>query len=104
MRLRRLNRMTYCSSNMNHAIPETMPQLGVYECEVKLKFRLIEEDLVHCDRERLLQLLVDAFSYGSDEYLESLQSEVAVQAVSEIEASPDMRRQLIRLRNASGTK
>ena len=32
-------------------------QVGVYECEVTLKFRIIEEDRVMQDRERLLELL-----------------------------------------------
>jgi hypothetical protein len=76
------------------------PQIGIYECEVKLKFRLIEEDLTQCDRDNLLQMLVDAFTYGSDEYLEPLQTEIAVQALKEVDASPQMRRQLMRLRNA----
>jgi chaperonin GroEL (HSP60 family) len=94
--------MTYCSSNMHHqAIKETSSPISVYECEVKLKFRLVEESLAHCDREQLLRILVDAFSYGSDEYLESLETDVAVQEISELEASPEMRRQLIRLRNAN---
>lgn len=75
-------------------------QLGVYECELKLKFRLIEENLTACDRESLLHMLVDAFAYGSDEYLESLQTEISVQELEEIKASPQMRRQLMRLRNA----
>jgi Mg2+ and Co2+ transporter CorA len=92
--------MTYCSSNTHLASQNTAPQVGIYECEVKLKFRLLEENLAHCDRDQLLQLLMDAFSYGSDEYLESLQTEVNVQEISELEASPDMRRQLMRLRNA----
>lgn len=74
--------------------------VGVYECEVKLRFRLIEGDLSVCDREELLHLLVDAFTYGSDEYLEALQTEISVQALEEVQASPEMRRQLIRLRNA----
>lgn len=93
--------MTYCSSNTQHAIQPPHQSIGVYECEVKLKFRLLEENLAHCDREQLLQLLVDAFAYGSDEYLEAMQTEVEVKEVSEFEASPEMRRQLIRLRNAS---
>lgn len=93
--------MTYCSSNMHQVSQETSSPIGVYECEVKLKFRLIEESLAHCDREQLLQLIMDAFSYGSDEYLEALHTEVAVQEISELEASPEMRRQLIRLRNAN---
>jgi hypothetical protein len=75
-------------------------QIGVYECEVKLKFRLIEENLTDCDRENLLHMLVDAFAYGSDEYLESLQTEISVEELEEIKASPQMRRQLMRLRNA----
>lgn len=79
-------------------------QVGIYECEIKLKFRLIEEDLVHCDRDQLLQILIDAYSYGSDDYLETLQTEVDVQAVAEVDASPEMRRQVIRLRNASCLK
>lgn len=77
------------------------PQVGVYECEVKLKFRIIEEKGVMQDREHLLELLVDAVAYGSDEFVESLQSEVSLQEISEVEASPEMRRQLIRLRNAN---
>lgn len=76
-------------------------QVGVYECEVKLKFRIIEEKGVMQDRENLLALLVDAVAYGSDEYVESLQSEISLQQISEVEASPEMRRQLIRLRNAN---
>lgn len=93
--------MTYCSSKRNPAVPSSGTQVGIYECEVKLKFRLIEEDLMRCDREQLLQILVDAYSYGSDDYLESLQTEVDVHEVSEVEASPQMRRQVIRLRNAN---
>lgn len=100
----RLTRMTYGSSNPNQVIRHTPQAVGVYECEVKLKFRLLEESLAQCDREQLLQLLLDAFTYGSDEYLESLDTDVAVQEVSELEASPEMRRQLIRLRNAGGMR
>ena len=86
---------------MNPAVQPPTPQVGIYECEINLKFHLIEEDLTQCDREQLLQILIDAYSYGSDNYLESLQSEVKVQAVAELEASPEMRRQVIRLRNAN---
>ena len=96
--------MTYCSSNANEALQATPQQVGIYECEVKLKFRLLEEGLTQCDREQLLKLLVDAFAYGSDEFLEALQTEVGVQEVSELDASPEMRRQLIRLRNAKGMR
>ena len=96
--------MTYCSSSTNHAVQPEPQEVGVYECEVKLKFRLLEEGLAKCDREQLLKLLVDAFAYGSDEFLETLDTEVAVQEVPELDASPEMRRQLIRLRNAKGLR
>ena len=76
------------------------PQVGVYECEVTLKFRIIEEERVMGNREDLLELLVDAFAYGSDEFVEPIESEIEVAQVSEMDASPLMRRQLIRLRNA----
>ena len=99
-----LIRMTYCSSKTTPEVRKASPEIGVYECEVKLKFRILEEDLTRCDREQLLQILVDAFSYGSDEYLESVHSEVSVNEVSALDASPEMRRQLIRLRNASHTR
>ncbi|WP_008314822.1 Npun_R1517 family heterocyst differentiation transcriptional regulator [Leptolyngbya sp. PCC 6406] len=90
------------SSVRNYAPPVTVPKVGVYECEVKLKFRLIEEDLTTCDREELLHILVDAFTYGSDEYLESLHTEISVHELEEVQASPEMRRQLMRLRNVIG--
>lgn len=51
------------------------------------------------DRDQLLELLIDAFSYGSDEFVEQLDSQVDISEVSEMQASPLMRRQLIRLRN-----
>lgn len=76
-------------------------EVGVYECEVHLKFRLIEEKGALSERSRLLEALIDAFIYGADEYMEPLQVEVAAQEVSELQASPRMRRQLIRLRNSS---
>ncbi len=76
------------------------PAVGVYECEVHLKFRLIEEKGILGDREKLLEMLLDAFTCGTDEYLESIQVEVDAQEISEVEASPAMRRQLIRLRNS----
>lgn len=75
--------------------------VGVYECEVHLKFRLIEEKGALIDRSQLLEALLDAFAYGSDEYMEPIQVEVAAQEISELLASPQMRRQLIRLRNSS---
>lgn len=75
-------------------------ELAVYTCEIHLKFRLIEEKNLPHDREQLLETLLDAFSYGADEYLEPLQAHAEVTEISEIEASPEMRRQLIRLRNS----
>jgi Npun R1517 len=76
------------------------PELAVYNCEIHLRFRLIEDKNIPRDREQLLEMLLDAFSYGADEYLEPLQAHAEVAEVSEIEASPEMRRQLIRLRNS----
>jgi hypothetical protein len=75
-------------------------EIGVYDCEINLKFRLIEDKSVLGDRDRLLELLLDAFSYGSDEFLETLRTNVDVREIPETETSPQMRRQLIRLRNA----
>jgi hypothetical protein len=68
---------------------------------VTLKFRLIEESQVMGNRDHLLDLLIDAFSYGSDEFVEALASQVEVVKIDEVNASPLMRRQLIRLRNLS---
>ncbi|MBD1849642.1 Npun_R1517 family heterocyst differentiation transcriptional regulator [Leptolyngbya sp. FACHB-711] len=79
----------------------TDSEFTVYDCEIHLKFRLIEEKHTLLDRDRLLEILLDALSYGADEYLEPMQSKVNVQEVSEVEASPQMRRQLIRLRNSN---
>jgi hypothetical protein len=79
----------------------TSSEVGVYECEVHLKFRLIEEKGVLTNREELLDHLIDAFTCGADEYLEPIQIRTKVQEVSEVEASPQMRRQLIRLRNVN---
>ncbi|MBE9177409.1 Npun_R1517 family heterocyst differentiation transcriptional regulator [Oculatella sp. LEGE 06141] len=76
-------------------------EVGVYDCEIHLKFRLIEEKQAFRDRDQLLELLLDAFACGADEYLEHIQVEVEAQEVSEMQASPQMRRQLIRLRNSS---
>ena len=75
-------------------------EFAVYDCEIHLKFRLIEEKQVICSREQLLELLLDAFSYGADEYMESVDTQVKTQELPDIEASPQMRRQLIRLRNS----
>lgn len=79
--------------------PSTDAQVGIYECTVTLKFRLLEENDVIANRDRMLELLIDAYSYGSDEFVEQLESRVEVSEVSEMAASPLMRRQLIRLRN-----
>ncbi|WOD41136.1 Npun_R1517 family heterocyst differentiation transcriptional regulator [Nodosilinea sp. E11] len=79
--------------------PSAETQVGIYECEITLKFRILEESHVIANREHLLEQLLDAFSYGSDEFVEQLESQVEVSEVSEMAASPLMRRQLIRLRN-----
>lgn len=93
---------------MSHALSTTLSQtmspsiqddVRIYDCEVKLRFRLIEDKAILDDRDRLLELLLDAFACGSDEYLEPTYTYADVKEVSEIQASPQMRRQLIRLRN-----
>jgi hypothetical protein len=76
-------------------------ELSVYECEIHLKFRLVEEKSAFTNRDQILELLLDAFSYGSDEFMEPIQIEAVAQEVCELMASPQMRRQLIRLRNSS---
>ncbi|AFY89895.1 MULTISPECIES: Npun_R1517 family heterocyst differentiation transcriptional regulator [Chroococcidiopsis] len=81
--------------------PNRQLEVGVFECEIHLKFRLIEENCVLNDREKLLELLIDAFTAGADEYLEPLHSCVKTKEISELEASSHMRRQLMRLRNSS---
>ncbi len=86
------------SSAKKTSIP---PQVGVYECEITLKFRFLEENQVVNNREQLLEVLMDAFSYGNDDFVETLDSQVNVVQVAEVDASPLMRRQLIRLRNLS---
>jgi hypothetical protein len=85
------------SFDYQHAEPL---EVGVYECEVHLKFRLIEEKGLPRDREQLLEMLLEAFTYGNDEYLEPLTVEASVNEIDEVTASPNMRRQLIRLRNS----
>ena len=79
--------------------PRTKTEIGVFECAITLKFRILEDGHVMADRDHLLELLIDAFSYGSDEFVEQLDSQVEISEVSEMQASPLMRRQLIRLRN-----
>jgi len=76
------------------------PEVGVYECEIHLKFRMIEEKDAMGDRESLLEMLIDAFSSGIDDYMEPIQISVDAQEVPDVEASPQMRRRLIRLRNS----
>lgn len=73
----------------------------VYECEIHLKFRLIEEKSVFRDQDVLLDLLIEAYTTGADEYMEPLQATIKTQEISELEASPQMRRQLMRLRNSA---
>jgi Npun R1517 len=77
-------------------------EFAVYDCEIRLKFRLIEDKQILGNREQLLEILLDAFSYGADEYLEPVQAHVEAHELPEMNASPEMRRQLIRLRNSSG--
>ncbi len=81
--------------------PNKVEEVKVYECEIHLKFRLIEEKCALSDREELLDFLIEAFTTGADEYMEPLQACVKTQEVSELDASPQMRRQLMRLRNSS---
>lgn len=76
------------------------PTVGVYECEIHLKFRLLEEKSAMLDREQLLELLLEAFGCGIDDYLETIAVNVSAQEIPEVAASPNMRRQLIRLRNS----
>ncbi len=76
-------------------------EVRVYECEVHLKFRLIEEKGALDQQAHLLEALLDAFAYGSDDYMEPVQVEVSAEEICELAASPQMRRQLIRLRNSS---
>lgn len=75
--------------------------IGVYNCEIHIKFRLIEEKDVLRDRDQLLERLLDAFACGIDDYLETTHIHVEAQEISETDASPKMRRRLIRLRNSS---
>lgn len=87
-------------SSTKRALPDS--DVGIYECEVRLKFRIIEEQLTMTNKEALVETLVDAFAYGSDEYLEALDSDVDIHQLHDVGvASPQMRRQLIRLRNSS---
>ncbi|MGB3612260.1 MAG: Npun_R1517 family heterocyst differentiation transcriptional regulator [Elainellaceae cyanobacterium] len=90
------------SSSLKHqAAP---PVVGVYDCEIHLKFRLVEDEALLGDRERLLERLLEAFACGPDEYLEPISAEVHAEEVSETKASAEMRRQVIRLRNSKGVQ
>jgi len=75
------------------------PEINVYECQLNLRFRLIEEKGVFNDSDELLEKLLEALTCGTDEYLETIKMDVQVKELPEIEASPKMRRQLMRLRN-----
>lgn len=86
-------------STFSKYLPEK-PELGIYDCEISLKFRLIEDKSVLRDRDRLLELLLEAFSYGADEYLETVDTSVNIREIPATATSPQMRRQLIRLRNS----
>ena len=87
-------------SSTDQSLPDS--DVGIYECEVRLKFRIIEEQLTMTNKDELVETLVDAFAYGSDEYLEAIDSQVAIEQLQDVaQASPEMRRQLIRLRNSN---
>ena len=77
-------------------------EICVHECEIHLKFRLVEEKCVlFGDREELLEFLIEAFTTGADEYMEPIETQVKVEEVSDLDASVQMRRLLMRLRNSS---
>jgi len=75
-------------------------EVAVYDCELHVRFTMIEEKGALTDRERLLEILLDALSCGDDEYLESHEIQVRAEEVSETSASASLRRQIIRLRNS----
>ncbi|BDA67124.1 hypothetical protein DSM106972_067940 [Dulcicalothrix desertica PCC 7102] len=83
--------------------PINSVEVGVYECEIHLKFRLVEEKSLFSDRDQLLQVLLEALVDGSDDFIQTLQTAVKAHEVSEFKASPQMRRQLMRLRNSTET-
>lgn len=94
------NSILNMDSSTNRSLPDN--DVGIYECEVRLRFRIIEEQLTMTNKEELVETLVDAFAYGSDEYLEAIDSQVAIEQLQDVDqASPEMRRQLIRLRNSN---
>ncbi len=77
-------------------------EICVYECEVYLKFRLVEEKRAFFgDRHRLLELLTEAYTAGADEYMQPIEEHVEALEISELDAPVEMRRLLMRLRNSS---
>lgn len=82
-------------------LPTQASDVGVYTCEVRLTFRLVEEKVAMAvEPDQLLELLLEALSCGQDDCLETLDTQVNVNETPEVEASPQMRRQLMRLRNS----
>ncbi len=78
-------------------------EVSVFECEISLKFRIIEETGLlkdMSDKEQLIQFLLESFIAGNDDFLETQLEHVKAYKVDEIKASPQMRRQLMRLRNS----
>ncbi|MGA0201282.1 MAG: Npun_R1517 family heterocyst differentiation transcriptional regulator [Prochlorotrichaceae cyanobacterium] len=78
---------------MNHSV-------GVYDLEINLRVRLIEDDTtVNGDPDGLLDMVLNMLCCGGDEDLETTTAEIKAQLVSEMEASPKMRKQLLLARN-----
>lgn len=76
--------------------------LKVYDCEIQLRFRLIEDrTAVEGDPDRLLDMLLEAFSCGEDGYMETTHVSVDATPLGDTEVSPAMRQQLLRLRNVA---
>jgi hypothetical protein len=75
-------------------------EVGVYECEIRIKFRMVEEKSLLADREQLLDVLLEVLSAGQDDFVQTLDQSIKIQELSELKASPEMRRQLMRLRNS----
>ncbi len=78
----------------------TQSDIGVYNCELHIKFTLIEEKDALSERDRLLEILLEALSCGTDDFLEHTEVNVRAHEIPEVEASATVRRQLIRLRNS----
>jgi len=76
-------------------------EVGVYECEIHLKFRLIEDRGLPRDREQLLELLLEAYAWEEDEGIERLEATVKTKMADESVLPPRLRRQLMRLRNSN---